>query len=150
MNSLLIAQGINPAWLPLGLLVLFVGVAFFLSLAGGWRDLARRFPAPAQVAGERLHFCSVFMQKSRIPANYSYCVTVGLNESGLYLRMSVFFRFAHAPLFIPWQWIERVEQQKHWFGTLVTVSPKGTPVRIHLRGRAGREALRYWSQRGTL
>ena len=63
MNSLLASYGINPAWLPIWLLVLFVGVAFFLSLAGGWRDLARRFPAPAQVAGEKLHFCSVFMQK---------------------------------------------------------------------------------------
>ena len=40
MNSLLASYGINPAWLPLWLLVLFVGVAFFLSLAGGWRDLA--------------------------------------------------------------------------------------------------------------
>lgn len=137
MHSFLQAHGINPAWLPLYLLALFLGVAALLAWVGGWRDLARRFPGAGRPPGETWHFRTIGIRKWRVPANYSNCVHITVGQEGLYLAMSFFFRFQHDPIFIPWYEIERVEQKQRWFGTYVTVHLKNSAIRIHLPGKSG-------------
>lgn len=147
MNAFLQALGINPAWLPLYLLVLFLGVAALLAWVGGWRDLARRFPSAGKSQGETWHFRTIGIRKWRVPTNYSNCVHVSIGAEGIGLAMSFFFRFQHDPIFIPWHEIELVERKQHWFGGVTTLCLRSSSIRIHLPGKAGAQAMQRWNQR---
>ena len=147
MNAFLQSHGINPVWLPLYLLVLFLAVAALLAWAGGWRDLALQFPATHKLQGDILRFRSIGIQKWRVPTNYNNCVHVSLSAEGICLAMSFFFRFQHDPIFISWHQIARIEQKQRWFGAVATVYPQGTNIRIHLLGKAGVLAAQRWNQR---
>jgi hypothetical protein len=74
--------------------------ALGVSFLGGWADLARVYRSPSPFEGQRWKFQSAYL---RFWANYSNCLTVGVNPQGLYLAVWFPFRIGHPPLLIPWQ-----------------------------------------------
>jgi hypothetical protein len=86
-------------------LVLFIILAptvgaKLMSIMSGWRSLASVYPEEHPFAGDLFRFQSVFM---RYRSAYANVVIFGANQEGL--RISVFlpWRFAHPPIFVPWQ-----------------------------------------------
>lgn len=79
------------------------------SYANGWHGLAKRFRATKPFPGTTWNF-----QSARIGiANYGYCLTLGANPQGMYLHPMILMRFAHPPLFIPWNEIT-VHRKRFW------------------------------------
>jgi hypothetical protein len=120
----------SPEPAPLSLLIgilaafpiLFSAMWWFvcqvLSTLGGWRRVARVYPAPGPPEGK------VFSgQQGRMGmANYKGTLTFHTTPEGVYVKVMVLFKFGHPPLFIPWSamhnpksyrlfWIEAVRVQ---------------------------------------
>src|SRR5579884_1350704 len=96
------------------LLVLIIPVAFAavwscagyaVALIGGWRRLAKRFHVQEEFTGHKWNLQSARM---RFGANYNNVLTIGANQTGLYMVPFVLFRLGHPPLFIPWTEISNV------------------------------------------
>ena len=79
--------------------ILWICVCKLTSAIGGWRILARDYPAHSSFNGQKLWLKSVTMRRW---TNYSNCVNMGANKYGLYLSVVLIFRIGHPPLFIPW------------------------------------------------
>jgi hypothetical protein len=98
--------------------VFFVGmwsfVLFLLANIGGWSRLARHYQTQTEFAGKKWHFKSGRMGLT----NYSACLTVGANNSGLYLAVFPLFRVGHPPLLIPWVDISTSKSKRFWFSYL--------------------------------
>jgi hypothetical protein len=76
---------------------LWCAICLLLSVIGGWRRLAERFPARSQPSGTRY-----VMQRARVGlANYKGCLTIYSSHEGLFLSVWPIFRPGHPPLFIP-------------------------------------------------
>jgi len=110
----------HPEWMPVILPAYFVTlwlfVSFILSHIGGWATLAKQYRLQRPFTGAKWHFQSGQM---RLLAGYSRCLTAGCNTDGLYLGILFLFRFAHPPLFLPWNEIS-VQRKKIWlFGDYV-------------------------------
>ena len=84
--------------------ILWCSIVLLISLMGGWRALAKRYPAKdMEVAGERWTMQSGAL---RILVRYRHILTIAANPRGLYLDVMFLFRPGHPPLFIPWEHIE--------------------------------------------
>ena len=95
-------------------MVVFVVVSVLVGSAlaggGGWRALAKRYPAPGAMRPdeERHRFCSITVAGGLIgAASYRSCVTVGVGAAGLSLALWAPFKLFHPPLFIPWDAVAR-------------------------------------------
>ena len=51
--------------------------------------------------------------------NYNHCITVGVNQYGMYLAVIPIFRIGHAPLFFPWADISTEAGSRRFFGDFV-------------------------------
>jgi hypothetical protein len=98
--------------LPVFCASLWAAHLYHLALVGGWRLLAKRFRMEATYRGKQWSGESVTMGDV---ARYRGCLTVGADPSGLFLRPFIFFRFGHAPLFVPWAEIALVGNQRGSF-----------------------------------
>jgi len=78
---------------------LWLLVLFVISLLGGWFSLSRKFRYRGKFSGPKWAGVSGWM---RGMAHYGNCLVIGANPDGLYLAMIFLFRFAHPPMFIPW------------------------------------------------
>lgn len=94
--------------------IAIVGMFTFtwISKIGGWSKLAKKFRSQYPFAGRTWNFRSARMRWS---TNYNGCLTVGADQSGLFLTMFFLFRFAHPPLFIPWNEITNTGTQRILF-----------------------------------
>jgi hypothetical protein len=95
-------------------LLAFAGVSIVIGVrlasAGGWRETAERFPAPAAPpAGEqRFRFASLRVAGGGLrQADYENCVTIGVSEAGISLSLLRLFRLFHPPMLIPWSAVDR-------------------------------------------
>jgi hypothetical protein len=84
------------------------GLIYLISLMTGWQKLANEYrtyePAPAEARSFR---------SARIGwSNYNGVLTMGVNSEGMYLAVFFLFRMGHAPLFIPWSAVEKIEEAK--------------------------------------
>ncbi|MBT8114295.1 MAG: hypothetical protein KJP04_02885 [Arenicella sp.] len=81
--------------------LLFVAVWVFaiklLAHAGGWSKLAQDYPGSGKFRGETWSFQSIKLGS----VNYNGCVTIGIDDTNLYLATFLPFRFGHKPLLIP-------------------------------------------------
>jgi hypothetical protein len=77
------------AWLLLG---------WLSSLLGGWSKLASRYQLRRPFTGKTFPTRSAMMGMTR----YASCLTMGVNQEGLYLEVFIWMRISHPPLFIPW------------------------------------------------
>ena len=72
---------------------------YALGKISGWAILSKRFGFKRSFYGQTWPFRSARM---RFYVHYGNCLTVGAEESGLYLAIFPIFRIGHPPLFIPW------------------------------------------------
>ena len=98
-----------PVWLdwifhhPPFFVLLFMGMwvltLHVLGIVSGWAILSRRFRFTGTFCGQSWPFRSARM---RFQVHYGNCLSMGADESGLYLAVFPIFRIGHPPLLIPW------------------------------------------------
>lgn len=86
------------------------GGMYLVALMSGWHRLAERFRFEQGFEGERWRFESAAM---RWGTAYRGILTLGANESGMYLAVFVLFRMGHPALFVPWSEIT-VSDRRRW------------------------------------
>ena len=81
----------------------FVGVWFlvtyWIALIGGWRLLAKRFRMQGTFTGAKWEMQSARM---RHLSNYNRALTIGADNTGLFIVPFILFRAWHPALFVPW------------------------------------------------
>lgn len=93
-------EGINRPELFFTAFVGFlIGLFFVIARLSGWTTLVTFYRFSNSFIGECWRFQSAEM---RWKMGYNNCLTIGANESGLYLSVFFLFRFGHPNLFIPW------------------------------------------------
>lgn len=134
-------------WFPIGFLVLFpvlwCSVSTMLGHIGGWSALAEHYRTAERPRGK-----AFFMQSGRVGiVNYGSCLTIHVNEAGMFLAVLSLFRLGHPPLFIPWSEFNNCRETKMMFFRFIEASI-GTPPIARLRLRPGIlpiEALESWT-----
>jgi hypothetical protein len=114
-------------------------IMVLLSELGGWRALARRYPAPEGAprdAVRTFRMASIDLRRGALPlpVNYSNCAKIAVTPAGLHLGVMVFFRFRHPPLLIPWTQIGRLQPGRLLFWRTLTLHPESTGIRIRMMG----------------
>lgn len=135
-------MSIAEPWLllvyPVFAVVIWAATLTALSIGGGWRALAQRFPAASRPAGAIWSFTSATFRTRLLPIHYGNCVTVTVGEAGVGVAILFVFRAMHPPIMIPWSSIESVGRQA---GTLrrraAVISIRDFDRRIVLYGNAG-------------
>jgi len=84
--------------LILCLIAFWIFVVNIISLASGWRLLAKRFRAQQPFRGQIWKWQGAAIRG----AGYNGCLIVGADPMGLSLDIMAMFRPGHDPLFIPW------------------------------------------------
>jgi hypothetical protein len=97
---------------PLSLVVLWLVITALVGYISGWTTLAKHYRLNSTFVGQRWRMQSAQM---RWLANYNNCLTLGSNESGLYLSILPLFRFRHPPLLIPWEEISLSRKRLFFF-----------------------------------
>ncbi|PQO25051.1 hypothetical protein C5Y96_26465 [Blastopirellula marina] len=107
--------------IPIAFVTIGGSLMFAFAAIGGWRDLARRYPAEEKPEGEYYHFRS----GSFSGIGYKNVLTVGVCDDGLYLAVFFLFRVAHPPLFLPWSEVTggHVVRLFSWSACNVTIGP---------------------------
>ena len=105
-----------PEWFwPFVFLAIFVFVwaclCYFISVLGGWRSLARVYPASQFLPGERFRFRSAWMGAG---INYRISLTLEANTQGLHISVFLPLRIGHPSLFIPWEEISAEPEMFFW------------------------------------
>jgi len=100
---------------------------YIISHAGGWAALSKRFPATEKPAG-KTYYCR---SGSVGQAGYGACLNLHVVKTGLYMSVAFPFRFAHPPLFIPWEEFHSTSRKWLLFWP-VTDTYVGMPVAAHL------------------
>ncbi|MBM4305898.1 MAG: hypothetical protein FJ115_07405 [Deltaproteobacteria bacterium] len=78
----------------------FLAVLFFLiGRISGWSTLANFYRFSGGFIGQQWRFQSAQL---RWYIGYNNCLTIGANESGLFLSVFFLLRIGHPSLFIPW------------------------------------------------
>ena len=72
---------------------------YILALMSGWNRLSKRFRNKETFYGETWSFQSARM---RSLISFGSALTMGADESGLYMAVFPLFRLCHPPLLIPW------------------------------------------------
>ena len=93
---------------PLFAVVIWAATLTALSIGGGWRALAQRFPATGRPAGAIWSFSSATFRTRLLPIHYGNCVTVTVSDAGLRIDVLFVFRPMHPPILIPWSAIDSV------------------------------------------
>jgi hypothetical protein len=102
----LVALLIIVVW-PLFFILLWSAILFFMSAAGGWRRLARKYAAKETPAGGRsFSWISGMVGIAR----YNRTLLVTVTEAGIYVKTRRIFSFSHPPLFIPWSEIHKPQR----------------------------------------
>jgi hypothetical protein len=85
--------------LPFFFVALWILVGYWVALAGGWRLLAKRFRTQGPFSGQKWVMQSARM---RWTTHYNNVLTVGANDSGLFIVPMILLRMWHPRLFVPW------------------------------------------------
>jgi hypothetical protein len=102
-----------PAWLIYAsaaayLLVLWCVICVGVSVAGGWRNLARHYPARQPPAGTRYP-----TQRVRVgPVQYYGWATIHASPGGIHIALWPVLRLGHPPIFIPEDEIYRAKVRR--------------------------------------
>lgn len=137
------------AWFLLLFAVAWLILCALLSLMGGWRRLATRFPASSDTGGEEFRFASMSLGSGLFPVRYRNSLFVTVGHSGLGLSVVFLFRVMHPPLFIPWSAVETVRPEQSWMMNHVAVYIRGFDKRLAFRGRAGKKILEAFNARAV-
>ena len=108
---------------------LWASVSFLLSYVAGWPALARQFRCKSKFLGKKWHMRS---GQFRWGLSYNSILTVGSNETGLYLSVFLPFRLGSPPLLIPWNQISVTRKRILWldFVELSLGKQLGIPLKL--------------------
>jgi hypothetical protein len=128
---------------PIFFSVMWIGVVSLLSITGGWRGLARRFPAVPDQYGEHFRGVTASFRQHVVPVNYKHVLQVGIGQIGLGLSVPWMFIIMHPPITLPWSEMESCEPAMtlFWPSTRVRLKGGGT---IGFVGKAGTAILVAW------
>ncbi len=118
---------------PFFLVTMWILVGYVIALGGGWRLLAKRFRAQAPFSGKKWGGQSARMNWA---ANYSGVLTIGADNSGLFMVPFFLFRAGHPPLLIPWVEIAAARKTERFFFDFVELRlgrSEKIPLRISAR-----------------
>jgi hypothetical protein len=153
-------QNLGP-WLFVFWAVLFLCfwslVVALISIVGGWRYLAKSYPAEETTfriaggnVGKRFRWTSLVLGPRFFPTNYGNCVNVVVNDLGIRIAVMPLFRTLHPPILIPWSAIERSTLDRQFqFFTRATVEVTGSAHPLRFYGNCAREIDRVWAGRET-
>lgn len=123
---------------PVVFLSFWLFMSYWLSEMSGWRYLAQKYPNQKRFSGEKIYFQSLGMQQAELPlinrGSYGNCITIGLDQDGVSLFILPFFRFAHPPIYVPWQDVamQVISNQVLWRVTFVKVSFAKSDIAIYI------------------
>jgi hypothetical protein len=138
-------ESLFPPWLiifafPIFFVLLWIIITAFTSWLGGWARLAGYYAALSPFSGQKRTMQSGYLNWAR----YRGVLTLGANESGLYLAVMVLFRVGHPPLLIPWHDIT-VTVKKGILGTYMVLTFAKVPgMKLRIRRGVGDDWL--WAQ----
>jgi len=90
----------------------FLAVLFVLiGRISGWSALANFYRFPGEFVGQKWRFQSAQL---RWYMGYNNCLTIGANESGLFLSVFFLLRIGHPTLFIPWEDVSVTMKKGTW------------------------------------
>ncbi len=114
--------------------LIWLGVVALISWAGGWRSLADRYPGSEEPTGR------AFVWRNSVGLSlfgtYNNCVHIVPDERGLHLRMTLFFRFNHPSIFIPWSAIRSCTQGRFFFQRSAVLSLGDSDSQLRIIGTA--------------
>jgi hypothetical protein len=101
-----------PLIFALLIMGLYCATSFSLAAVGGWRRIAKSFPASHQPNGKWFYWQSGAVG----PVGYGNCLTVCSSDEGLYLAVLLPLRLGHPPLLIPWNDVDvrRIQRILWW------------------------------------
>ena len=124
---------------PILFISFWLFMCYWLSETSGWRYLAQRYPKPKALINGKIYFQSLGMQQADLPminrGGYKSIVTIGLNQDGMSLSTTLpFFRFAHPPIYVPWQDItmQVINRPGFWPIQLVKISFVKSDIAIYI------------------
>jgi hypothetical protein len=116
--------------------------AFFIA---GWPSLATRFRSAQTTDGERFRFASGSIGSSiRFPVSYRSCLFFTVTDTGFLLSAFFLFRLLSPPLFIPWEQVESVTEQRIWFLQTAVISIRDSSTKIMVRGRVAQAIMKVY------
>ena len=143
--------------------IVLIALAFPLLMAGmvvlvariiswmGWSKFAQHFrwdrPEPGNA--ERLGWQTMVIGSFPRAASYRNAMTVWLDDAGIYLRPSLFFRMFHPMLHIGWKEISAIEPRKLMALQSYKVSFVRDLPALTMAGRSGESVLDRWSRRSN-
>lgn len=137
---------LEPQWfIPLFALMWF-GIGGLLSLLSGWWSLASRFRATDTIQGENFRFVSGSMGLRFFPVNYSSCLFVTINDEGFRVAILFVFRFLSPPLFIPWEGVESMVENRFLFMRYAAIRIRENWPMLSFYGRAGKRILEAYAR----
>jgi hypothetical protein len=99
----------HPPFLVLFFLANWVLTFYVLALLSGWSLLSKRFRHRGAFYGETWPFRSARM---RGLIHFGSALTIGADESGLYMAVFPLFRVCNPPLLIPWSEISIIPGER--------------------------------------
>jgi hypothetical protein len=129
----------------IALATFWIGLLYSMSALGGWRRLARAYPAvdasattQDMSAVRRFHFCSGGFTW----VNYSACLTFSVDRDYLHLAVQLPIRPAHPPLSIPWSEISATEKRAFLNSGTVLSFERAPGVRLLISNRLALKLIR--------
>lgn len=123
-------------WLLPLFVVLWTGLSALLATLAGWPWLAKRFASEQPVTGETFRFASGSMGATIwLPVSYRCSLFYTVADSGLHMSVLVLFRLLSPPLFIPWEQVASINQERVWLLNTSVIRLRDTPIMIMVRGR---------------
>jgi hypothetical protein len=99
----------HPLFFPTFFIGTWVLTTYVLALMSGWNLLSKRFRYRGVYYGETWSFRSARM---RTFIHFGSALTMGADESGLYMAVNPLFRFGNPPLLIPWSEISIIAGER--------------------------------------
>jgi hypothetical protein len=94
----------------------------WMRFVGDWPRLVASYGNRELFIGQKWNFQSLSINL----VQYSSCVTIGINSTGLYISPFVLFRGGHPPILIPWTELQ-IEEQRLFVGTVYTFRTNARP-----------------------
>jgi hypothetical protein len=124
----------------IGFPIFWMGVVYLVSRLSGWSSLAKRYPATRPASGQYFGWSSGRISRF---SNYNHSINVTISSTGVHLETVFFFKFGHAPVFLPWDAIVAMRHSKILFATstVLQLADGGWPGTIQLYGARQADAL---------
>jgi hypothetical protein len=127
--------------------IFWSGVVYLISRTSGWARLSEEYPAIGRVQGSAHNWSSA---RFRMLSSYSYCLSIIIAPTGIYMEPMIFLRIGHSPIFIPREAIQNLEHGKSLIFRSVKLTVEGRdnyrPTTITLHGKSLATALGDWSE----